>query len=288
MYQNELTLNNGVKIPQLGLGTWFIDDDKAADAVKAAVKLGYRHIDTAQAYGNERGIGEGIRTCGVPREELFVVSKVAAEHKTYESAAKSIDETLSKMGLDYLDMMIIHSPQPWNEFRVEKRYYKENKEVWRALEDAQAAGKVKVIGVSNFLKDDLENLLSSCRVKPMVNQILLHISNTDLALVNFCKTQDIQVEAYSPIAHGEALKNPAIVEMAKKYGVSAAQLCIRYVLQLGAVALPKTANPTHMANNADVNFTISEEDMEALKNMEHIADYGEFNAFPVFSGKPLA
>ena len=288
MYQNELTLNNGVKIPQLGLGTWFIDDDKAADAVKAAVKLGYRHIDTAQAYGNERGIGEGIRTCGVPREELFVVSKVAAEHKTYESAAKSIDETLSKMGLDYLDMMIIHSPQPWNEFRVEKRYYKENKEVWRALEDAQAAGKVKVIGVSNFLKDDLENLLSSCRVKPMVNQILLHISNTDLALVNFCKTQGIQVEAYSPIAHGEALKNPAIVEMAKKYGVSAAQLCIRYVLQLGAVALPKTANPTHMANNADVNFTISEEDMEALKNMEHIADYGEFNAFPVFSGKPLA
>lgn len=200
----------------------------------------------------------------------------------------AIDETLEKLGLDYLDQMIIHSPQPWNEFRVEKRYYEENKEVWRALEDAQAAGKVKVIGVSNFLKDDLENLLSSCRVKPMVNQILLHISNTDLALVNFCKTQGIQVEAYSPIAHGEALNNPAIVEMAKKYGVSAAQLCIRYVLQLGAVALPKTANPTHMASNADVNFTISEEDMEALKNMEHIADYGEFNAFPVFSGKPLA
>lgn len=144
----------------------------------------------------------------VHREALFVASKVAAELKTYEDAAKSIDETLEKMGLDYLDQMIIHSPQPWNEFRVEKRYYEENKEVWRALEDAQAAGKVKVIGVSNFLKDDLENLLSSCRVKPMVNQILLHISNTDLALVNFCKTQGIQVEAYSPIAHGEALKNP--------------------------------------------------------------------------------
>ena len=281
-------LANGVQIPKLGLGTWFIDDAKAAEAVCAAVKLGYRLIDTAQAYGNERGVGGGVRTCGVHREALFVASKVAAELKTYEDAAKSIDETLEKMGLDYLDQMIIHSPQPWNEFRVEKRYYEENKEVWRALEDAQAAGKVKVIGVSNFLKDDLENLLSSCRVKPMVNQILLHISNTDLALVNFCKTQGIQVEAYSPIAHGEALKNPAIVEMAKKYGVSAAQLCIRYVLQLGAVALPKTANPTHMANNADVNFTISEEDMEALKNMEHIADYGEFNAFPVFSGKPLA
>ncbi len=282
------TLENGVQIPKLGLGTWFIDDDKAAEAVRAAVKLGYRLIDTAQAYGNERGVGEGVRTCGIPRAELFVASKVAAELKTYASAAKSIDETLEKMGLDYLDQMIIHSPQPWNEFRVEKRYFEENKEVWRALEDAQAAGKVKVIGVSNFLKDDLENLLGSCRVKPMVNQILLHISNTDLELVEFCKAQGIQVEAYSPIAHGEALKNPAVAEMAKKYSVSAAQLCIRYVLQLGTIALPKTANPDHMANNADVDFTISEVDMQALKNMERIADYGEFNGFPVFSGKPLA
>ncbi len=282
------TLANGVQVPELGLGTWFIDDDKAADAVREAVKLGYRLIDTAQAYGNERGVGEGVRTCGVARGDLFVASKVAAELKTYEEAASSIDETLQKMGLDYLDQMIIHSPQPWNEFRVERRYFEENKEVWRALEDAQAAGKVKVIGVSNFLKDDLENLLDSCRVKPMVNQILLHIGNTDLELVEFCKAQGIQVEAYSPIAHGEALKNPAVTEMAKKYGVSAAQLCIRYVLQLGAVALPKTANPDHMANNADVDFTISEEDMRTLKNMERMADYGEFNAFPVFSGKPLA
>ncbi len=281
-------LANGVQIPKIGLGTWFIDDDKAAEAVRAAVKLGYRLIDTAQAYGNERGVGEGVRTCGIPREKLFVASKVAAELKTYEAAAKSIDETLEKMELDYLDQMIIHSPQPWNEFRVEKRYFEENKEVWRAMEDAQAAGKVKVIGVSNFLKDDLENLLGSCRVKPMVNQILLHISNTDLELVEFCKAQGIQVEAYSPIAHGEALKNPAVTETAKKYGVSAAQLCIRYVLQLGAIALPKTANPDHMANNADVDFTISEEDMGTLKNMERIADYGEFNGFPVFSGKPLA
>lgn len=281
-------LANGMNIPKLGLGTWLIDDDKSAEAVRTAVRLGYRLIDTAQAYGNERGVGEGVRTCGVPRKELFVASKVAAELKTYDDAAKSIDKTLEKMGLDYLDQMIIHSPQPWNEFRAEKRYFEENKAVWRALEDAQTAGKVKVIGVSNFLEDDLENLLSDCRVKPMVNQILLHISNTDLELVNFCKEQDIQVEAYSPIAHGEALKNPAIAEMAKKYGVSAAQLCIRYVIQLGTVALPKTANPDHMANNAGVDFAISNEDMDALKHMEHIADYGEFNGFPVFSGKPLA
>lgn len=283
--QETYKLENGVTIPKLGLGTWCIDNDKAAQAVRTAVALGYRLIDTAQAYKNEQGVGEGIRSCGVPREELFVASKVAAELKTYEAAAASIEETLKKMGLDYLDQMIIHAPQPWSEFRDTKRYFAENKAVWRALEDAQTAGKVRVIGVSNFLKDDLENLLSDCRVKPMVNQILLHISNTDQELLNFCKEQHIQVEAYSPIAHGEALKNPVIAQMAKKYGVSAAQLCVRYVLQLGTVALPKTADPQHMAENAAVDFVLTPEDMAALMQMEHIANYGEFSFFPVFSGK---
>ena len=228
-----------------------------------------------------------MRTCGVARDELFAASKVAAELKTYDAAARSIDETLDKMGLGYLDQMIIHSPQPWSEFRGEKRYFDENREVWRALEDAQAAGKVRVIGVSNFLRDDLESLFSACCVKPLVNQILLHISSTDMALVDFCKANDIRVEAYSPIAHGEALKNPAIAGMAGKYGVSAAQLCIRYTLQLGAVSLPKTADPAHMADNARVDFVISDEDMEKLRTMPHIADYGEHSVFPVFSGKPL-
>ena len=283
--QETYKLENGLPIPKLGLGTWCIDNDKAAQAVRTAVALGYRLIDTAQAYKNEQGVGEGIRSCGVPREELFVASKVAAELKTYEAAAASIEETLKKMGLDYLDQMIIHAPQPWSEFRDTKRYFAENKAVWRALEDAQAAGKVRVIGVSNFLQDDLENLLSDCRVQPMVNQILLHISNTDQELLNFCKEQHIQVEAYSPIAHGEALKNPVIAQMAKKYGVSAAQLCVRYVLQLGTVALPKTADPQHMAENAAVDFVLTPEDMAALMQMEHIADYGEFSFFPVFSGK---
>ena len=283
--QETYKLENGVKIPKLGLGTWCIDNDKAAQAVRTAVALGYRLIDTAQAYKNEQGVGEGIRSCGVPREELFVASKVAAELKTYEAAAASIEETLKKMGLDYLDQMIIHAPQPWSEFRDTKRYFAENKAVWRALEDAQAAGKVRVIGVSNFLQDDLENLLSDCRVQPMVNQIFLHISNTDQELLNFCKEQHIQVEAYSPIAHGEALKNPVIAQMAQKYGVSAAQLCIRYVLQLGTVALPKTADPQHMAENAAVDFVLTSEDMAALMQMEHITDYGEFSFFPVFSGK---
>lgn len=288
MLNETYTLSNGVKIPKLGLGTWFIDDDKAEDAVKEAVKLGYRLIDTAQAYGNECGVGEGVRNCGLPRNEIFVTSKVAAEAKSYESAAASIDETLSKMGLDYIDMMIIHSPQPWAEFRIEKRDFKENKEVWRALEDAYTAGKIKAIGVSNFLQDDLENILADCKIKPMVNQILLHISNTNTELVDFCNKNGILVEAYSPIAHGEALKNDAITAMAKKYGVSTAQLCIRYVIQLGTVALPKTGNPVHMKDNANVDFEISDEDMKALKEMEHIDNYGEFNVFPVFSGKPLA
>ena len=136
MFDRNIVLNNGVKIPQLGLGTWFIDDDKAADAVKAAVEIGYRHIDTAQAYGNERGVGEGVRTCGIPRDELFVVSKVAAEHKTYEEAMAGIDETLEKMGLDYLDMMIIHSPQPWAKVnQCEDRYVEGNRAAWKALED---------------------------------------------------------------------------------------------------------------------------------------------------------
>lgn len=288
MLNETYTLSNGVKIPKLGLGTWFIDDDKAEDAVKEAVKLGYRLIDTAQAYGNECGVGEGVRNCGLPRNEIFVTSKVAAEAKSYESAAASIDETLSKMGLDYIDMMIIHSPQPWAEFRIEKRYFKENKEVWRALEDAYTAGKIKAIGVSNFLQDDLENILADCKIKPMVNQILLHISNTNTELIDFCNKNGILVEAYSPIAHGEALKNDAITAMAKKYGVSTAQLCIRYVIQLGTVALPKTGNPVHMKDNANVDFEISDEDMKALKEMEHIDNYGEFNVFPVFSGKPLA
>lgn len=286
MYQNTLTLNNGVKIQQLGLGTWFIPDDQAAEAVKAAVALGYRHIDTAQAYGNERGVGDGVRTCGVPREELFVVSKVAAEHKTYESAAASIDETLAKMGLDYLDMMIIHSPQPWVEVnQSENRYVEGNRAAWRALEDAYKAGKLKAIGISNFQVGDIESLLETAEIKPMVNQILCHISNTPLELVEYCQKNGIAVEAYSPIAHGEILHQPEIQAMAEKYGVSVPQLCIRYTLQLGTISLPKTGNPEHMKTNAEVDFEISAEDMDVLKNIKHIESYGANSGFLVYGGK---
>lgn len=286
MYNNTLTLNNGVKIPQLGLGTWFIEDAKVADAVKEAVKLGYRHIDTAQAYGNERGVGEGVRNCGVKREELFVVSKVAAEHKTYEAAMTGINETLEKMGLDYLDMMIIHSPQPWVEVnQSDDRYVEGNREAWRALEDAYKAGKLKAIGVSNFKQEDIESLLETATVKPMVNQILLHISNTPIEIVEYCQKNGVAVEAYSPIAHGEILNQPEIKAIADKYGVTVPQLCIRYTLQLGAISLPKTANPEHMKSNSEVNFEISAEDMEVLKKFKKIEDYGESSGFPVYGGK---
>ena len=253
------TLSNGVKIPVLGLGTWFIDDDKVSAAVVSAVKTGYRHIDTAHAYYDE-------------------------EAKSYDTAAKSIDETLDKMGLPYIDLMLIHSPQPWAEWREDKRYFEESIQVWKSLEDAYTAGRVKAIGVSNFLIDDLENLIAHCKIKPMVNQLLIHIGNTPAELIEYCKEQDIVVEAYSPIAHGEALKNEAIVAMAQKYGVSVPQLCIKYVLNLGTIALPKTDNVEHMQNNANLNFEISDEDMEILKTL-NFKDYGEYSFFPVFSGK---
>ena len=286
MYQAMKKLSNGVEIPVLALGTWFIDDDKVEEAVKSAVKLGYRHIDTAQAYGNEQGVGKGIRSCDVPREQIFVTSKVAAEYKTYEEAAASIDRSLANMGLDYIDMMIIHSPQPWDKVnQSEARYVEGNRAAWRALEDAYKAGKLRAIGVSNFLQEDIEKLWETAEIKPMVNQVLCHISNSPLELIDYCQKKGMVMEAYSPVAHGGALKNKAIGDMAEKYGVTIPQLCIRFDIQLGMIVLPKTANPEHIKVNGDVDFTISDEDMEILKHVEKIKDYGRHSIFPVFGGK---
>lgn len=279
----KLLLNNGVQIPELGLGTWLIDDYKVADAVVEAVKLGYRHIDTAQAYGNERGVGEGIRKCGIDRKELFITTKVAAELKNYQSAYSSVIKSLNVLGLDYIDLIIIHAPQPWAEFRGDKRYFKENIEVWRALEDLYDKGIVKSIGLSNFLIDDMENILANCRVKPMVNQFLVHIKNTPIEIIDFCKSEDIAVEAYSPIGHGEILKDPQIKQIAEKYGVSVSALCIKYCLELGTIALPKTANPTHMKDNLNVEFDLSKEDFDYLKSLDRIKDYGKSEIFPCYS-----
>ncbi|MFF0520745.1 aldo/keto reductase [Actinomadura nitritigenes] len=277
------TLSSGVEIPRLGLGTWFIDDDKAADAVRAAVQIGYRNVDTAQAYGNERGVGEGVRTSGVPREELFVSTKLAAEIKDYDQALAAIDGSLEKLDLDRIDLMLIHSPQPWDDFRGGD-YAQGNREAWRALEDAHQAGKIRAIGVSNFQQHDLANILEGATVVPHVNQLLVHAGNTPAELLAYCESKQILVEAYSPIAHGAILENAEVRAMADKYRVSVPQLCIRYTLQLGTVSLPKTANPEHMRSNADVDFEISDADMDALRGLRDV-DYGDHSAFPVFSGK---
>ena len=283
--EESYTLSNGVEIPKLGLGTWFISNQDVVQAVKDAADIGYRHIDTAQAYRNESGVGDGIRACGVKRQEMFVTTKLAAEVKSYAKAVSAIDQSLATMGLEYIDMMIIHSPQPWRQFGGEDRYFEGNREAWRALEEAYSAGKLRAIGLSNFQEADIDNILASCTVKPMVNQILAHISNTPRELIAYTQDKGILVEAYSPIAHGELLKNEDVAQIAEKYSVTIPQLSIRYVLQLGLLPLPKTANPAHMRNNADVNFVISDGDMEFLKNVPQIEDYGSASMMPVYGGE---
>jgi diketogulonate reductase-like aldo/keto reductase len=279
------TLSNGIEIPKLGLGTWFIKNEIAAHAVKEAVKLGYRHIDTAQAYNNESGVGEGIKECGVKRQDVFLTTKLAAEIKSYKEAITSIDNSLMKLKLEYIDLMIIHSPKPWAEFSGDNFYFEGNREAWRALEDGYKTGKLRSIGLSNFEINDIKNILENCSTKPMVNQILAHISNTPMDLITYCKDKGILVEAYSPIGHGVLMKNDQIKKVAQKYNVSVPQLGIRYCLQLGLLPLPKTANPDHMKSNAEVDFVINETDMEYLINIEQIKDYGEAGKFAVFGLK---
>lgn len=281
--QETYTLNNNVQIPKLGLGTWFIENDDVGKAVKEALQLGYRHIDTAQAYQNEEGVGKGISESGVDRSEIFVTTKLAAEVKSYDEAVAAIDKSLDVMGLDYIDLMIIHSPKPWQDFQGEERFFKGNLEAWKALEEAYEAGKLKAIGLSNFEIEDVQNILDNGKVKPAVNQVLAHISNVPEKTIKFCENNGILVEAYSPIGHGELFKNDDVAEMAEKYGVSIPQLAIRFDLQLGLLPLPKTANPDHMKNNAELDFEISEADMKTLREMEKIKDYGEASKFPVFA-----
>lgn len=278
-----MKLNNGKDIPMVGLGTWLINNDKVDQVIKDAVSLGYRHIDTAQAYENEEGIGRGIKDCGVAREELFITSKIRAEYKTYEEAKSSIDESLKKLGLDYIDLMIIHAPTPWNEFReTDKNYFKENLEVWKALEDAYDEGKVKAIGVSNFHIEDLDNIINNCRIKPMVNQVLSHVGQTPFDLIDYCNKNNIVVEAYSPIAHGEAYRIKEVENIAKKNNKSFAQVCLKHQLQLGLVVLPKASGFVHLKENIDLDFELSEQEMNILNLVRPLDDYGEHDLFPVF------
>lgn len=279
------TLSDGRTIPKLGLGTWMIEDDVVAQAIRNAVAIGYRHIDTAEGYHNERGVGEGVRTSGVAREELFVATKLQADFKTYDEAKAAIQQSFDLLDIEYIDLMIIHSPKPWAVFHSDDRFFEGNLEAWRALEKAHAAGLIRSIGVSNFDSADLQNLLDNGTVKPVVDQVLAHVGSTPFETIEYCREHDILVEAYSPMGHGEILRNPAVIAMAEKYGMTVPQLCIRYTLQLGAVSLPKTANPDHMRSNAEVDFVISDSDMDALKGVERVTDYGESSEFPVYWAK---
>jgi diketogulonate reductase-like aldo/keto reductase len=279
--QETFRLANGVAIPKLGFGTWMIDDREVAGLVQQAVAIGYRHIDTAQAYANERGVGEGLRASGVARDELFVTTKLAAGCKSYPEARTLIDGSLAALGVGHIDLMLIHSPQPWAEFRNGEHYFAGNLEAWRALEEAHAAGKLRAIGVSNFEQVDLDSIIENGAVKPAVNQILAHVGNTPFDLIENCHSRNVLVEAYSPVAHGAILKNPKLAGLAAKYGVSVAQICIRYCLELGLLPLPKTAHPEHLRSNLAVDFEITAEDTATLKGFKH-DDYGDAAKFPVF------
>ena len=248
-------------MPLLGYGVFLVPPQEAERCVGDALSVGYRLIDTAQAYQNEEGVGTAIANSGIKREDIFLVTKVWIANAGEEKAARSIDDSLRSLKTDYIDLLLIHQA------------YGDVFGSWRA------------IGVSNFLEGDIESLWETAEIKPMVDQILCHISNSPIGLIDYCTKKGIVTEAYSPVAHGEAMKNPLIAEMAEKYGVSVPQLCIRFDIQLGMIVLPKSADPEHMKANADVDFVIGDEDMKALTAIDHISDYGEHSFFPVFGGK---
>jgi diketogulonate reductase-like aldo/keto reductase len=259
-------LSNGNRIPKIGFGTWLLDEgDECYNAVADALRIGYRHIDTARAYANEASVGRAVRDSGIPREDIYVTSKLPAEAKAYDKAREEFETTMREIGLDYLDLYLIHAPWPWNERGKDCR--EENRQIWKAMEEFLASGRVKAIGVSNFESDDLDSLLPACQTKPMVNQIRWFIGLDPSDTVQKCTEHDIVVEAYSPFAHGLIVNHPEISAIAARYGVSAPQLCIRYLLQKDAVVLPKATSTPHIQQNAELDFEISAADMADLDAM---------------------
>lgn len=265
------TFSNGLEIPAIGLGTWQMSPEEAEQMTAYALNNGYIHIDTARTYGNEEGVGKGMKASGVNREDFFLTTKVSAFSKTYDEAKKDIEDSLTALDTEYLDLVIIHAPRPWDKMHsdgpIEKLYFEENLQVWRALEEAYEAGKVKAIGVSNFEIDDLVNLLENVKIKPMLNQIKYHIGFRDEQLVQYCQENDIIVEAYSPIGTGKLLNNPDIQKIADKYNKTTAQIAIRYCYQKGLVVLPKSVHEEYVDNNADLDFEILATDMDYLNRL---------------------
>jgi diketogulonate reductase-like aldo/keto reductase len=258
------TLSNGVKIPKVGFGTWQIPNGQIAyDAVTTALRNGYTHIDTAYAYGNEESVGKAIKDSGIARDKVFVTSKLPAEVKDAEGARRHFTETLGNLDMDYLDLYLIHAPWPWS--RIGARDDAGNLEVWKVFEELYAAGKIRAIGVSNFDVHDLTNIVDNASVAPMANQIQYYVGFTEPTIVDFSTQHNMLVEAYSPLATGDLLKNPEIQAMAAKYGVSVAQIALRFVLDNGVLPLPKASSEAHIAANAELNFSLEAEDLATLR-----------------------
>lgn len=263
------TLYNGVQVPCVAFGTWKMPNEVVEDAVACAIKTGYRHIDTAAAYQNEIGVGAGLRKSGVSRQDIFLVSKLPNDDHGYEKAIASCERSLQRLGVDYLDGYLIHWP-----VLVENQDHLEEDlcDTWRAMEQLYKDGKVRAIGTSNFLEEHIDLLKANFENYPMINQVQMHPQCPQEEMIAYCKENKILPEAWSPLIQGQAFKRELLIETAKKYGVSVAQLCIRWIFQKGAVPVPKSATPERIQNNADIfGFTISDEDME---NIATLRKYG--------------
>lgn len=261
--QETYTLANGVKIPKIGLGTWQIPDgEDTYNSVMFALKNGYRHIDTAKAYGNEASVGRAIKDFGIAREDIFVTTKLPAECKGYDIAKKCFEESLSDLGLGYIDLYLIHAPWPWDKMGMDCT--EGNIESWKALEEIYESGKAKAIGISNFAPEHIQPILDNCKVVPMVDQISFHVGNRQEHIVSKCKENNIQLMAYSPLATGGLVNDEYVAKIAEKYNATIPQICVRYCIQKGAVAIPKSTKEERIISNVQVDFEISDEDMAYL------------------------
>lgn len=261
-------LHNGVPIPHLGFGTWQIPNEEAYDAVTLALKNGYTHIDTALAYQNEENVGKAIKDFESVREDLFITSKLPAQTKGYNETLKAFEETVTNLGVAYLDLYLIHAPWPWNE--KGKDCTEGNIQSWKAMEKLYHDGKIRAIGVSNFSESDIQSLIDTCDIVPMVNQIPFYIGRDQDSLLKFCDKHKIVVEAYSPLATGQILNSPEIKEIAEKYQATPAQVCIRYCLEKNTLPLPKSSHEKRMIENSQLDFTISAEDMAKLNAIKDV------------------